>query len=466
MTQPASGSIPTALSHPDWPALKGVPLLGHLPAFKRDMLGFFEQSQRACGDQFVASLAGRKLHILCHPQLAEQVLIKDKGSFGKLSQLRQDIGLPLVLGNGLLMNWGDSWRRQRAMMQPVFHKAQIARMATAITDAGERMLQRWRRDMAPGHGFDVAHEMMAVTMDIVTRTMFSSQIADRTDQVAEAFTFLIRFAFSSLSNPLQPPVHWPTPNNRRFRRALSTLDDILYGIIRQRAEDGDTRGDLLDMLLAAKDEQTGQPMDIMQLNDEVATIFGAGHETTANALTWTFYLLSQHPECRSRLHAELAEVLGGRTPQFADLPQLPYTRAVFEESMRLYPPAPVIPRAVLQDTGLDGYPLRKGDRVMVSAYQIHRHPDFWPDAERFDPERFLPGKQDEQRHRCAYLPFGVGPRVCIGNHFALMEGQLLLAQIAQRYQLELEPGHPVAKEVAVTMRPRYGMRMTLAPRPV
>lgn len=464
MSSQVSHGLPPTVPAVTVPAIKGLPLLGNLPAFKRDMLGFFEQSQRECGDVFAARLAGRNLTILCHPQHAEKILIKDKAAFGKLSQLRQDIGLPLVLGNGLLMNWGESWRRQRAMMQPVFHKAQIAQMATAITDAGERMLQRWQREIQPGQVFDMAREMMAVTMEIVTRTMFSSQIADRTDQVAEAFTFLIRFAFSSLSNPLQPPVHWPTPNNRRFRAALFTLDSILYGIIQQRANGGEVHGDLLDMLLAAKDEETGRPMDIRQLRDEVATIFGAGHETTANALTWTSYLLAQHPLIREQLHAELAQVLGGRTPEFADLPQLPYTRAVFEEAMRLYPPAPVIPRAVLEDTEVGGYPLRKGERVMVSAYQIHRHRDFWPDAERFDPLRFLPSKQDEQRHRCAYLPFGVGPRVCIGNHFALMEGQLLLAQIAQRYQLDLWPGHPIAKEVAVTMRPRFGMRMTLTPR--
>ncbi|MFO1386534.1 MAG: cytochrome P450 [Chitinivorax sp.] len=446
------------------PSIKGLPLIGHLRAFKRDMLGFFEQSQRECGDMFLARLAGRDLNILCHPNLAEQVLIKDKATFGKLSQLRQDIGLPLVLGNGLLMNWGESWRRQRQMMQPVFHKGVIAQMAESMTEAGERLLQRWQRDYQPGQAVDVAHEMMAVTMDIVCRTMFSTAVDGRSKELGEAFTFLIRFAFSSLSNPLQPPVHWHTPRNRAFRKALLALDSMLYGIIEQRAKQGVAHGDLLDMLLLAKDEETGQPMDIRQLRDEVATIFGAGHETTANALTWAWYLLSQHPAYLQRLQQELDQVLAGRTPTFADLPQLPYTRAVFEETLRLYPPAPVIPRSVLQDTELGGYALPKGSRVMISAYQIHRHRDFWPNPNHFDPDRFLPANQDQQRHRAAYMPFGLGPRVCIGNHFALMEGQLLLAQIAQRYDLKMLPGHKVEKEVAVTMRPKYGMLMTLTPR--
>jgi cytochrome P450 len=298
---------------------------------------------------------------------------------------------------------------------------------------------------------------------------------------------LLRYAFESLTNPLTPPPSWPTPRNREFRAALAELDGLIYGLIERRsraAENGESlRGDLLDLLLAARDsagngdadDGNERPVDSSdpasalgmstgQLRDEVTTIFGAGHETTANALAWTFYLLSRNDEVRERLGAELKTRLGGRTPTLADLPALPYTRAVLDEALRLYPPAPLLVRVALGPTTLGGCSFQRGDRVLVAVHRVHRHPDFWPDPDRFDPDRFLAGALgDESRHRCAYLPFGAGQRVCIGNHFALMEGQFLLAQIAQRHDLRLASDAVVVPEVAVTMRPRFGMAMTLAP---
>ncbi len=446
------------------PAPPGQFLIGNLLPFKRDMLGFLAHTRAELGDVFRVRLGRRSLFIFSHPDFAEQVLIKERDSFGKLAELGGEVrGLPLVLGRGLVVNFGESWKRQRQMMQPIFHKAQIALMATAMTDAGTRLLDRWQQRYAPGAQIDVAQEMMRVTVDIVSQTMFGSDLLDRTDELGKSFTALLRYAFASFTNPLMPPPHWPTPGNRHFRRMLGQLDEMIYEVVDRRVQSRVQHGDLLDMLLAARDDASGEGMPIRQLRDEIATIFGAGHETTANALTWAFYLLSLHPDAAARLRAELAQVLGGRTPVFDDLARLSYTRAVFEESMRLYPPAPVLPRAVLRDTTVGGYLMRHGDRTMTNVHLIHRHPAYWEAPERFDPARFLPPQSDVARHRCAYLPFGAGPRVCIGNHFAMMEGQLLLAQILQRYRLTLVSGHQVEAEVAVTMRPRHGMRMTLQP---
>jgi len=438
-------------------------LLGHLIDYKRDMMGFLAARQAEQGDIFRIRLGRREIHMLCHPDMAEQVLIKERGSFGKVAELGgPPRGLPLVLGKGLVTNYGEAWQRQRQLIQPIFHKGQIARMADTMTAAGERLLTRWRDQFQPGAVVDIAQEMMRVTVDIVSETMFGEDVADKVDVIGESFPRLLRYAFASLTDPFTPPLHWPTPGNRAFLRARDQLDQLIYELIEHRLKGGEPRGDLLDMLLAARHEDSGEAMSFEQLRDEVATVFGAGHETTANALSWTWYLLAGHDAVRARLREELRTVLGGRTPTFADLPSLPYTRAVFEESMRLFPPAPVIPRAVMRDTHIGGYALHKGELTITNAFLIHQHPGFWREPAKFDPERFLPGAAGPA-HRCAYIPFGAGPRVCIGNHFALMEGQLLLAQIAQRYDLKLVPGQKIEREVAVTMRPKYGMRMTLNP---
>ncbi|QDQ28062.1 cytochrome P450 [Chitinimonas arctica] len=463
---PTSATLPGSPPPLRAPKPAGQLLLGHLKPYRADMLGFLSRSRAELGDIFRIRLGLRHLHVLGHPDMAEQVLIKDKARFGKLAELaelgsKREIGLGLVLGKGLVTNYGESWRRQRQMIQPMFHKAQIAAMADAMTAAGDRLLAHWRTSYQPGQTVDVAQEMMRVTVDVVSQTMFGADLVDKACFVGDRFPLLLRYAFSSISNPFSPPPSWPTARNRAFHKAMQELDELLYGLIDQRLQRGEPRGDLLDMLLVARDHESETGMSVRQLRDEVATIFGAGHETTANALTWTWYLLSRHPEAKRKLKEELASVLGGRTPTFADLPRLVYTRAVFEESMRLFSPAPALPRAVLQDTTVAGYGLRRGELVMVVSDLLHHHPAFWREPARFDPERFLPGAVPLQAHRCAYLPFGAGPRVCIGNHFALMEGQLLLAQIAQRYDLQLVSGHPVEREVAVTMRPRYGMPMKL-----
>jgi cytochrome P450 len=244
---------------------------------------------------------------------------------------------------------------------------------------------------------------------------------------------------------------------------MSALDTLVYRLIAERRAALEPRNDLLDMLLAAQDAETGERMGDRQLRDEILTMFAAGHETTAITLTWTFYLLSQHPHVLRKLQREVDEVLGGRVPTLADLPQLPYTLAVFEESMRLYPSAPIIPRLTQRETTLDGHYLPASSRVLVNLFNIHRHRDHWDDPEDFQPDRFLGGRRKE-RHRYAYVPFGAGPHLCIGKHFALLEAHLLLAAIAGRYELRHVPSHRAVTHATITLRPRYGMLMTLHPR--
>jgi cytochrome P450 len=305
--------------------------------------------------------------------------------------------------------------------------------------------------------------MMRLTLTIVCQTLFSSDISTEADEVGQALTTVLKHTIDRMQSLFDLAEILPLPENRRFYEALRTLDQVVYGMIKERRRSGRDTGDLLSMLVFARDEETGQSMSDKQLRDEVMTIFLAGHETTANALGWTWYLLSRHPEVTRRLEAELAEVLDGRTPTLDDLSKLNYTSMVIQEAMRLYPPAWIIGRNAVEADQIDGYDIPADSSIILSPYVTHRHPGFWDNPEGFDPERFSP-QQTKDRPYFAYFPFGGGPRLCIGNNFALMEAKLVLATVAQRYRLELVPGHPVEPEPLVTLRPKYGLLMTLRPR--
>src|SRR5258707_3735020 len=280
-----------------------------------------------------------------------------------------------------------------------------------------------------------------------------------TSTVGPAVTTVLELFGDYVFRPF-PPLGIPTPRNRRMQLAIRALDQMVYRMIAERRMLQTDTGDLLSMLLLAEDEETGQGMNDRQVRDEILTLLLAGHETTANTLTWTWYLLSEYPEVERRLHAELNEVLGGRVPTVEDLPDLKYTRMVLEEALRLYPPAPLLSRKAIAADELQGYPIAANSMIMISPYATHRHPAFWEEPERFDPERFTP-ERSAARPAYAYFPFGGGPRICIGNHFAMMEAQLILSTVAQRYQLRLIPGHPVEPQMVVTLRPRYGLPMTI-----
>ncbi|MGH7232220.1 MAG: cytochrome P450, partial [Nitrospiraceae bacterium] len=363
-----------------------------------------------------------------------------------------------VLGNGLLTSTGEVWRKHRRLIQPIFHRSRMALMAQRMIEVGERLLDRWKQQdlNAP---VDIAAEMMQITLEIITQTMSSTSVLKDIHQLRPALQIVLRYAFNAFHNPLRMPEWVPTPANREFKQAKAMIDRLMYGLIEERRRSGERRDDLLDLLLNAKDEETEEGLSDRQLRDEMLTIFAAGHETTANALTWAWYLLAIHPEVRARLHQELADVLNGRPITGDDLPRLPYTRAVVDEALRLYPPAPAIQRRATTNTTLGGHPIPAGSIILVGIRNIQRHRDFWQDPDTFSPARFL-HEDTRPCPRFAYLPFGGGARACVGSHFALVEGPLLLALIAQRYELTLVPGHPVEPEVTITLRPRYGIKMT------
>jgi cytochrome P450 len=449
---------------------RGRFLVGSMRDFRGDrLIDTMEQAQAKYGDIVRFRIGPRTVHLVSHPDLAREVLVREKETFLKIQEgTDKKIGLGLVLGEGLLTNRDhESWFARRRILQPVFHRRRVMLMADKIVAAGQKMLSRWEELYAPEDVLDVHEEMMRVTLDVINRTMFGADVTQEASKVGTAMTVLTRYAFAQAGNPFAVPPWIPTRRNREFHEALETIDSVVLGLIRVRQgarESGEPpRGDLLDMLLDAEDTETGERMTDQEVLDEVKTIFAAGHETTANALTWAWLLLSEHPKADEKLDAELDAVLGGRPLTSADLPNLHYARQVFEETLRLYPPVPVLVRRVVRPTTLDGCEIPASSRILISIYNIHRHQDFWLGPTSFEPERF----SDERRashNDLAYIPFGAGQHKCIGNNLALIEGTLLLAMVAQRYEFSLAPGRPVEREVAVTMRPSKGLYIKLRPR--
>jgi cytochrome P450 len=329
-----------------------------------------------------------------------------------------------------------------------------------MTDYASQTRAGWR----DGDTVDMSDEMMRLTLGIVGKTLFDADVVSEAQEVGEAMTVVMDL-FNTITIPFFELLQkLPLPQLRRFDNAKAKLDAIIYRLIEERRRNGDDRGDLLSMLLLAQDtEGDGGQMTDVQLRDEVMTIFLAGHETTANALTWTWYLLSQNPEAEAKLHREIDSVLGGRLPTFADVPQLKYTEMVLAESMRLYPPAWALGRLAMNDCEIGGYVVPRKSLVLMSQFVMHRDPRYFPEPLRFDPERWT-AQARELRPQFSYFPFGGGPRRCIGESFAWMEGVLLIAALAQQWQMRLVPNHPVALKPVITLRPKHGMRMTLTRR--
>lgn len=440
------------------PTPRGHFLLGNLIAFRKDLFGTLTRWQEEYGDIVRFHLGWQIGHILSHPEMAYQLLIQNQSAFGKVSLDGQISALQLVLGSGLLISDGEFWRRQRRLMQPSFHRHKIAAMAKKILGAAERLLARWAT-YAPNKPIDVAHEMMDVTLDMISQSIFSRNVMGEFENLEPSLLMLERFVFNDTLQPVRLPFGWPP---RRQKRALKIINNAIYTLVEERRASGKRYDDLLDMLLHVRDKDTGEGMSDQEVRDEISTIFAAGHDTIAQALTWSWYLLAKHPHAQARLRAELSQVLGGHPPTLADLPKLSYTKQVLEEAMRLYPPSPFLFRFVKQDTMMNGFHLPARSHIVLSIYHIHRHADFWIEPERFEPERFAPANQQE-RHRLAYMPFGGGQRLCIGKHLALMEGQLLLAMIAQNYELRLPPDHKLELEMTTTLQPCGGLKMTWHP---
>ncbi|MCY1031287.1 cytochrome P450 [Corallococcus sp. BB11-1] len=433
-------------------------LMGVLPQVRRDILGFLSSIHREYGDVVRYRLGPIRSHLIAHPDGVRHVLQDHVKNYTK-DHLSYRMG-SWITGNGLLTSTGDFWLRQRRLAQPAFHRQRIAGMAAQMIHSTEAMLQRWDASAAQGTPVGVTEEMMRLSLGIVGEALFGTSVEDQTARVGTAFSELSRqIAERFRSFRMLPPV-LPTRDDRAFRAARTTLKQTVQGIIAARRQRPEDTGDLLSMLMAARDEDTGTGMTDAQLGDEVMTMLLAGHETTATSLSWVFGLLATHPEVEARLHAEVDAVLAGRAPTVEDVPKLGYTRQVVEEAMRLYPAAVIFSRTVMEDDVICGFRIPKGSAVDVSPYVTHRHPDFWEQPDVFRPERFAP-EAAAKRHRFAWFPFSGGPRQCIGNSFAMMESQLVLATVAQRYRLREAPGFTLQPESHLSLRPFGGLPMHL-----
>ena len=439
------------------PGPRGHLLWGSLRELQRDPLKLYMDARREYGDIVrLRSMPPFFWHSLAHPDDIDHVLRRNatnypKGFFNEW--------LSILVGNGLLTSEGDFWLRQRRLTQPAFHRKRLVTLGTAMTAATEAMVEQWSARRESDAPFDVMSEMMRLTLQVVGQALFTTDTADVARVVGQAVSVAVEHLNYRVTHITLLPERFPTPRNRRFVAARRTLDDIVLAIVEERRRSGEDTGDLLSMLLLARDEDTGEGMSDRQLRDEVMTLFLAVHETTAVALCWTWYLLSRHPEIEANLHDELAAVLGGRTPEMEDLPRLPYTRMVVDETLRLYPPAWGMGRQTKAADEIRGYEIPAKSVIGISQYVTHRHPEFWEDPERFDPERFTPERSAGRPH-FAYFPFGGGPRQCIGNNFALMEAQLILATVAQHFRLRVVPGFPVVPHPLLTLRPRNGLLVT------
>ncbi len=427
---------------------------------RRDLAGFLLGLHREQGDIARARLGNLRLHLLAHPDHVRDVLVTHQRTFMKGHVLQR---AKILFGEGLLTSEGDFHLRQRRLVQPAFHRQRIAEYARVMVDRGWIAGDRWR----DGATVDMDHEMMALTLAIVARTLFDADVDAEADEIGGALTEVLQLFQTVFIPGMQLLDRLPLPHTRRFARARARLDATVYRLIAERRAElarGAARGDLLSMLLSAQDaEGDGGGMTDQQVRDEALTLFLAGHETTANALTWTWYLLSQHPEVEGRLHEEIDHVLGGRRATADDLGALPYARMVFSESMRLYPPAYAIGRQALEAYEIAGVSIPAGSLVVVSPLVTQRDARWFPDPERFDPHRWTPDAQ-ATRPKFSYFPFGGGTRMCIGDQFAWTEGVLVLATLAQRWRAELAPDQRVAMKPMITLRPRYGMRMVLRER--
>jgi cytochrome P450 len=423
--------------------------------FGADRLGFL-QEMASYGD--VSHMAARGMHfyLINHPELIQDVLVTHHRSFVKSRALQMARRL---LGDGLLTSEGDLHLRQRRLVQPAFHRQRMARYSQIMVDYSAQTTERWR---ASGNGatVDISQEMMRLTLGIVGKALFDADVEGEAAEIGQALTEALHAVNRLLLPGGELTEKLPLPANQRAEQALQRLNATVYRIIAERRASSEDRGDLLSMLLAAQDEEGGQRMSDEQVRDEAMTLFLAGHETTANALTWTWYLLAQNPAEERQLHAELDRVLAGRLPAVDDLPNLPYTRMVLSESLRLYPPAYVVGRQVVEPYQVRDYVLQPGATVFVSQFVMHRDPRYWFDFERFDPNRWTP-EATARRPKFSYFPFSAGPRNCIGEGFAWTEGMLVLATLAQRWQARLVLGHPVQLDPLITLRPKHGMRMTL-----
>jgi cytochrome P450 len=419
------------------------------------MLGFVCRLKHAYGDVVAFRLGPERTVLLSHPEHLHEVLVRQHRAFQK--GRRGDV-TKQFLGEGLLNSEGARHQHQRRLLQPAFHRQRLAAYATTMTTAAARLRQTWQ----DGDTLDMTPAMMRVTLAIAAKTLLDADVEAEATAIGQAITTLLQRS-PRVTLPLAPLLRrLPLPNQRRLRRAQDYLDTLIYGLIDERRATGGATGDVLSMLVSAQTED-GSPLSPRQIHDEALTLLLAGHETTALALSWTWYLLAHHPDVDAAMQAELQTVLGGRLPTVEDLPQLQYTRMVFTEALRLYPPAWLMTRRAREVVVIGDYRFPPGTFFLLSPYLTHRDPRFFPDPETFAPTRWAaPPATGPARY--AYLPFGGGPRQCLGEGFAWMEGLLVLTTLAQTWRMQLVPGPPVEPWGLVTLRPKQGIHVHLARR--
>jgi cytochrome P450 len=441
MSQPVPAPQPSPL-----PGKRRLPpsASGSLRQLVRDPLNFFLRLTAEYGDVVRYRTAPDPAYLINHPDFARHVLVDNNRNYSKATSSNRIVNR--VVGEGLLTSEGETWRKQRRMMQPAFHHTRLEQLDGMIVDSARSLLEGWQARCAAGQPVDIAREMAALTLTITARALFGVDLGEDTRLVGE----LVNTGMGRIEKPSDPLVV----------ESLARMNAVVDRIIRRRKDDFRDGGDLLSSMILSRDETTGQGMDDEQLRAQVMTLLLAGYETTANALAWTWYLLSQNPAAGTRLRDEVRSALGDRPPRYTDLESLPYTRMVLNESLRLYPPAWTLGRLALGEDEIGGYYIAPGSTLAICIYTLHRHPDFWDDPLSFDPERFTP-ERSAGRHRFSYMPFGAGPRQCIGSGFGLMEAGLVIAAISQRYELRLVPGVEVKPQALFVLRPNRDLMMSL-----
>lgn len=423
-----------------------LPPVAHLQKREllREPLDFFLTLSRQYGDVVCYRPAPDPAYLVNHPDFIRHVLVDNNRNYTKDTYINQMF--KKAVADGLLSSEGETWRRQRRLMQPAFHHQRLATLDRIITERTGIMLERWERAYQQGESIPISQEMAALTLSITTQILFGIDLGEEVRRVGAA----VDMGGALLERP----------NHPRFREGLQIIEEIIDRIIAIRRNRTDAESDLLSLLLEAQDPQDGDGLQDHELRHQMVTLLLAGYETTASALTWTWYLLAQNPRAAQRLREEALTTLNGRTPEYADLEHLSYARMAFEEAMRLYPPAWILGRRAIAGDRLGNYTIPAKSVVAISPYTIHRHPAYWEEPDKFDPSRFS-RERSASRHRFAYIPFGAGPRQCIGNHLALLEAGLILPMIAQRFALELEHDHSIKPEVVFVLRPDRQMRMRL-----
>ena len=431
-------------------------LTGHLNGLRKDVLGLMLAGTRDHGDIVRYRIGPLTIHLVNHPDFISHVLVKNRQNYDK--QSRSSAALRLICGESLLTANSASWKKRRRIIQPMFHQQAIEGFLETISECTNTMLDDWSEKAARGAPVEVASEMMKLTFRIVGLCLFGTELAREAATVEDAMHTLVSHTYIRYQSILSPPAFLPTPANRRFKKALAEVDEIVAALITSHRSNPPAVPDLLTMLLEGKDAETSEPISDQDIRNEAIAFLLAGHETTANSLAWSLHLLSTHPEAAREVATEFSETCGTRQPTMADLPSLKKALHVFEESNRLYPPIWAMERRAIEHDEIGGYHIPKGSGVIISPYALHRHPAFWNDPETFDPTRF------ETHDHPAYLPFGAGQRFCIGKEFALAEARIILPSILQRFKIHPLPDQLAEPEPAITLRIRNGLKIHLTPR--